>query len=112
MTTDGSAGGFEALVAGNDPLGALTEMLASTQETLSSESAEGAAGGGAVRIGMNGERRIVSVRIDPAVFETGDPSLLEELIIAAAEDAYGQTDAIKARAMSALGGLFGDVAAR
>ena len=107
MTNHEEAAGLEALFGGEDPLAAVTNLLASTRKSLAERSAEGVSGGGAVRITMNGERRIVAVHVAPDVFEGGDAALLEDLLIAAASDAYDRVEGIKAEALEgfATGGL-------
>lgn len=107
MTNNEEAPGLEALFGGDDPLAAITSLLASTRKSLAERSAEGVAGGGAVRITLDGERRVVAVHIAPDVFEGGDAALLEDLLIAAANDAYDRVEGIKAETLDGFTGLFG-----
>ncbi len=48
---------------------------------------EGSAGGGMVRIEMDGEQSVLSVKIEPEVFEEKDVAMVEDLILAALNDA-------------------------
>lgn len=100
--------GLEGLLARGDPFAAVSELIASTQRELAGRQVEGVSGGGAVRIAMNGERRITAVAIAPEVFAAGDAALLEDLVLAAANDAFERTGAIKAGALDAFSGIFGD----
>jgi len=57
------------------------------QSELAAATVEGTAGGGAVRVVVTGKQEMVSVAIDPEVAEGGDLELLQDLIVAAANDA-------------------------
>jgi DNA-binding YbaB/EbfC family protein len=56
-------------------------------EQLRAIKVEGSAGGGMVRIEMDGEQNVHTVKIDPQVFEEKDIAMLEDLIVAAFSDA-------------------------
>ena len=45
--------------------------------------AEGNAGGGIVRAHVNGQREILSIKIDPEVMKSEDPEMVEDMIVAA-----------------------------
>lgn len=70
----------------------LQENLAKTQEELRDRVVEGSAGGGAVRIAMNGHREAQAVTIDPEVVDKDDVETLQDLILAAISDALKQVD--------------------
>ena len=57
------------------------------QAELAAATVEGTAGGGAVRVVVTGKQEMVSVAIDPEVAEGGDLELLQDLIVAATNDA-------------------------
>ena len=57
------------------------------QEELASKTVEGSAGGGMVKVEMDGEQNVLSVKIEPQIFEEKDVTMLEDLIIAALNDA-------------------------
>lgn len=63
------------------------EMQAKLLEQLRTIMVEGNAGGGMVKIEMNGEQNVLSVKIEPQVLEEKDITMLEDLIIAAFNDA-------------------------
>ncbi len=114
----GSAGAFPdlgALFGGGagapNPLAGLMEMVSTTQRNLTNVSAEGVAGGGAVRVTLDGARRLTAVTIATAVFESGDAEMLQDLILAAANDAFEQIGAQNAETLSGIAGLFGGSAA-
>ncbi len=63
------------------------KLQAKLMEELRKVKVEGSAGGGMVRIEMDGEQNVLSVKIEPEVFEDKDVSMVEDLILAALSDA-------------------------
>lgn len=63
------------------------KLQAKLLEELKKIKVEGSAGGGMVRIEMDGEQNVITVKIEPDVFEDKDKSMLEDLILAAFSDA-------------------------
>jgi len=56
-------------------------------EQLKTIRVEGSAGGGMVKIEMDGQHNVLAVKIEPQIFEEKDVSMLEDLIVAAFNDA-------------------------
>jgi len=56
-------------------------------EELKKIRVEGSAGGGMVKIEMDGQQNVLSIKIDPQIIEDKDISMLEDLILAALNDA-------------------------
>jgi nucleoid-associated protein EbfC len=87
------------------------KMQEQVQQKLGQTVVEGAAGGGAVSVQMNGQKQVLKVKIDPnaVVSLTGsgaDVEMLEDLIAAAFNDAGRRADeAIKSNLSGVLGGL-------
>jgi len=82
------------------------EQLAKLQAELAELVVEGSAGGGAVRVEVNGLRHVQRVRLDPAVVASGDTELLEDLIAAAVNDALRRVEeAVNAKVGALAGGL-------
>lgn len=111
MTAGGSGGGFDELLS---QMGMLQQQLSQAEERIGRQAVEGTAGGGAVVIRASGELSFDSVRIDPAVVEAGDVSVLEDLVLAAVRDAATKLGELRREAMGvavsgALGGLFGTI---
>lgn len=78
------------------------------QEELGSQTVEGSAGGGAVRIVMTGHQEVQSVTIDPEFVDPEDVETLQDAIVAAFEDAHGKAQEMVQRTMgAATGGLGG-----
>ncbi|MCX7623697.1 MAG: YbaB/EbfC family nucleoid-associated protein [Thermomicrobium sp.] len=82
------------------------EQLAKLQAELAELVVEGSAGGGAVRVVVNGHRQVQRVHLDPSVVESGDTELLEDLIAAAMNDALRRVEeAVQAKVGALAGGL-------
>ena len=62
----------------------------------------GSAAGGLVRVEMNGLQEMLACKIDPALFEQNDAELLEELIVAATNEAVGESRRRQAETMQSL----------
>lgn len=67
---------------------------------------EGAAGGGMVRVVMNGEGKVLKIDIEKSVIDPSDPEMLGDLVTAAVNDAYGKLAGAKAANISELTGGF------
>ena len=63
-------------------------------------------GGGAVSVEMNGLKELVGLKIDPETVKSGDVEMLQDLIIAAVNEASRKADeAMKGKLGSKLGGM-------
>ena len=81
------------------------EMLRIKDE-LAATLVEGSAGGGVVGATVTGEQELVSVKIDPSVVDANDVDMLQDLIVAAVNDALRSSKALAEQKMSAVtGGL-------
>ena len=81
--------------------------LAQLQEELAATVVEGTAGGGAVRVEVNGLRAVQRVKIDPAVLDPDDVELLEDLIVAAINEAMKRAEEQASQKLGALTGGLG-----
>lgn len=81
------------------------------QEKLESELKEsrfpGSAGGGVVEVAMDGSKKLLSVKIDPAALDPDDVEMLEDMVVAAVNEASRKVDEHLASQMSGLTGLLG-----
>ena len=66
----------------------MQEKLMKTQEELNNREVEATSGGGMVKVKMNGKNEIQSLKIDPEVVDPDDVEMLEDLIIAAINEAH------------------------
>lgn len=80
------------------------ERLAEMQERLGEKTIEAKAGGGVVAVVMNGRHEIVSLKIEPEVVNPADVEMLEDLVIAAVNEARGRVDEMIRTEMSQLTG--------
>jgi len=80
--------------------------MAKLQEELANTQFEVASGGGMVTVKMNGQQEVLGVRIAPEVFAEGDREMLEDLIVAALNEARRKAaELAKERMASLTGGL-------
>lgn len=80
--------------------------MAELQERLAELEVSGAAGGGMVRVTMSGKGELRGVKIDPSLADPDDIEVLEDLIMAAANDAKAKVEARVQEEMQKLtGGL-------
>ncbi len=80
--------------------------MAELQEQLARTEVTGAAGGGMVRVTLNGKGEMRAVKIDPALVDANEVGVLEDLIVAATNDAKAKAEAKVAEKMRELtGGL-------
>ena len=75
------------------------------KEELDSTIFEGTASGGMVKIEINGAFEMQSVKINPEVVDSDDVEMLEDLIVAAYNDAKNKAEDAKSQKMGAFGGL-------
>ena len=82
----------------------LQSKLAQAQEELSNITVEASSGGGAVKVTINGQQKIQSVKISPEVINPDDVELLEDLVLTAVSEAIAKSQEVAAEH---LGGLTG-----
>lgn len=107
------AAGADQQAPGGFDLGSMMQMAAEVQtqvveaqERLAASHVVGSAGGGLVTVTLNGHLHMVDVHIDPSAPDPEDPSMLEDLVRAAWQDAHDQVAQLQAQT-DPLGGLGG-----
>jgi nucleoid-associated protein EbfC len=80
-------------------------QMARVQEELASETVEASAGGGMVTVRATGAGEISAVMIDPRAIDPDDPALLEDLVLAAVNEALRSAQALAQSKMGAATGL-------
>ena len=84
----------------------LQAQMLKMQEELAERTVESTAGGGMIRVVANGRQQIVSVRIDKEVVNPEDVEMLQDLVLAAVNDALAKSQEMVSGEMSKLtGGL-------
>lgn len=82
------------------------EMQERLQRELAATEVEATAGGGMVTVVMNGAKQLRAVTIDPEVVSRDDVEMLQDLIVAAVNDAQRKVDEVVAGRMGGMmGGL-------
>ena len=76
--------------------------MAKLQEELSDKTVEASAGGGMVTVVANGGQDVLSIRIDPEVVDPEDVEMLQDLIMAAVNDALNKAKAMMNEEMGQL----------
>ncbi|MBI4277278.1 MAG: YbaB/EbfC family nucleoid-associated protein [Armatimonadetes bacterium] len=82
------------------------EEMARVQEELGKERLEATSGGGVVKVVANGHGDLLELHIDPAAVDPQDVSMLEDLIVAAVNEAQRAAREMSAQKMKALTGGF------
>jgi hypothetical protein len=82
----------------------MQQDLQKAQEDLANMIVEGSAGGGMVIVKMNGQNEVISLKIDPEVVDPNDVEMLEDLIIAALNEAKEKVSKNSEDEMSKLTG--------
>ena len=76
------------------------------QEALASETVEASAGGGMVTVTITGDLQVKDVRIDPEAIDPEDAELLQDMVLAAVNEAIRQAQELAATKMGgATGGM-------
>jgi len=88
----------------------MMQQAKAMQERLQKQMADlrvdSSAGGGMVTVVVSGTKQIISLRLDPSVVSKDDVEMLQDLIVAAINDAYRKVDEQMGQSMSGLlGGL-------
>ncbi len=111
----GSRRGRGGLPGGADPVAMFQKMqqdMAEAQSSLESETTEVSVGGGAIRLVITGHQRVQSVAINPDVIDLDDEEWLndlQDLLVAAVNQAIEQSQAMAAERMEAITGGLGDI---
>src|SRR5689334_11199002 len=82
------------------------QMQDEMQREMQKIRVEASAGGGVVSVAMNGAKELVELKIDPEAVKGGDVEMLQDLIIAAVNEASRKADeSMKGKLGSKLGGM-------
>ena len=88
----------------------MQEQLAAAQENLKSQTVDASAGGGMVKVKVSGKRELTEIVIDPQVVDPDDIEMLQDLIMAAVNEAFRKGEETREATMSKLtpgmGGMF------
>ena len=86
----------------------MQQQLEKAQQELDTLKAEGTAGGGMVKVIANGKQEIEEIKIDPEVVDNEDVEMLEDLVLAAVNQALENASEMAKEHMNKMtGGLMG-----
>lgn len=78
--------------------------MAKAQQELENETVEATAGGGSVKVTITGALELRELTIDPAAIDPDDPELLQDLVLAAVNEAIRAAQELAANKMAAASG--------
>ena len=82
----------------------MQEDMQNAQAEVEAAEFEAAAGGGAVNVKVNGKKEVLEVKLQPEVVDPDDIEMLEDLIVAAINEAMGKADSEMEKRMGAVTG--------
>ena len=85
----------------------MQEDMAAKQEELEAREYDVSAGGGVVNVKINGKKEIQSVKLSPEIVDPDDIETLEDLIVAAVNEAVKKVESISAEEMQKITGNIG-----
>ncbi|MDX2159178.1 MAG: YbaB/EbfC family nucleoid-associated protein [Hyphomicrobiaceae bacterium] len=86
--------------------GQIQARMQKMQEELAALEIEGQAGAGLVKVTLNGKGEMRALRIDPGLMKPGEAEMVEDLVVAAHQDARSKLDAaVQGRMQEVTGGL-------
>ena len=85
----------------------MQEDMAAKQEELEAREYDISAGGGVVNVKINGKKEIQSVKLSPEIVDPDDIETLEDLIVAAVNEAVKKVEAISSEEMQKITGSMG-----
>ena len=111
MAKGGYRGGMPTM-GGMNQMQKMQQDLLKMQQEMETKEYEATAGGGVVTAVANGKRELLRITIDPEAVDPDDVEMLQDMVVAAANEALRKADAEQAASMSKLtgglnlGGLF------
>jgi DNA-binding YbaB/EbfC family protein len=76
--------------------------MAKVQEELGEKTVTGTAGGGVVEVVANGHQKVLSVTVKPEVVDPAEVDMLQDLVLAAVNDAMDKARELASKEMSAI----------
>ena len=107
----GYRGGFGGFGGGNQMQNLMKqaqkmqEEMMKAQQELEELEIEGTSGGGLVKVTMTAKKVVSAISITPDAVDVDDIEMLEDLIVAALNDAYSKADKVYAEKMGPMGNL-------
>jgi hypothetical protein len=84
----------------------MQKKMASMQEELNKKEVEATSGGGMVRVKVNGAKEVLEIGIDPSVVDSEEVDMLQDLIVAATNEALKKAgDMVQSEMSEITGGM-------
>jgi DNA-binding YbaB/EbfC family protein len=81
--------------------------MTKVQEELADKTVTGTAGGGMVEVTVNGHQKVLSIKVKPEVVDPSDVEMLQDLVLAATNDALDKARELASRELGAVTGGLG-----
>ena len=85
-------------------VGQMQARMQQMQEEMAAQEIDGQSGGGLVRITLNGKGDVKRLRIDPSLMKPDETEIVEDLIVAAAQDAKSKVESLMQSKMQEVAG--------
>ena len=85
----------------------MQKKVSEVQDKLAVAEYEGSAGGGMIKIRVNGKGEVLKLKIDSSLIDPKDPEMLEDLIVASFNNAKKEADSASENALSGIAGNLG-----
>lgn len=85
----------------------LQKKMAQQQEEMAEKVYDATAGGGMVTVSVNGRNEVLSIKIDPEVFSSGDVEMVQDLVVAGVNEALRRAADAQQQGMMGLMGNMG-----
>ncbi len=82
----------------------MQKQMAKAQEELADEEVEASAGGGMVMVKVTGDLKITSIKVDPGAVDPDDVEMLEDMVMAATNEALRSAQELASQKMGGLTG--------
>ena len=83
--------------------------MTEAQEKLKDEVVDASAGGGMVKAKMSGDLRLLELAIDPEAIDPEDAELLQDMVLAAVNEALGSAQELASKKLGGITGGLGDL---
>ena len=87
----------------------MQQQMQQAQEELANETVTASAGGGAVKATMTGGMELVSIEIDPEVVDPEDVEMLQDMVLAAVNEAMTSSQELANKKLGVITGVLGDL---
>ncbi|MBA2345476.1 MAG: YbaB/EbfC family nucleoid-associated protein [Rubrobacter sp.] len=87
----------------------MQQEMQQAQDELAKETVTASAGGGAVKVTVTGGLEVVSVEIDPEVVDPDDVEMLQDMVLAATNEAVNSSQEMASKRLGGITGGLGDM---